>query len=216
MSGVGHALRRRLLLSATPLALGCLTRPPASRADTAAGIDTGVRQLYAGLEQVMRAGRSTPFPRRFAMLAPLVDQAFDLETVLRVSIGPRWESMDPQTRSRLLAAYQRFTVATYVANFDTNDGEQFHILPGVRTSGQDRIIDTELVPPGSPPVRIDYLMRHEQGAWRAVDVLLDGTISRVAVQRSDFRKILASGNAAGLIANLQKKTADLSEGTLAS
>ena len=29
-------------------------------------------------------------------------------------------------------------------------------------------------------------------AWKAVDVLLDGTISRVAVQRSDFRSLLGT------------------------
>ena len=38
-------------------------------------------------------------------------------------------------------------------------------------------------------------MRDDNGVWRAVDVLLDGSISRVAVQRSDFRKILANGDA---------------------
>jgi phospholipid transport system substrate-binding protein len=221
MRRAGPKLRRRHLLLAASFASALVRWSVPARANTApgvsaGGIDSGVRRLYAGLEQVMRDGRSTPFPRRFALLAPLVEQAFDLETVLRVSIGPRWESLDPATRAQLLAAYQRFTVATYVANFDANDGEQLRILPGVRDSGQDQIIHTELVPAHGAPVRIDYVMRREQGVWRAVDILLDGTISRVAVQRSDFRKILATGNAAALIANLRKKTADLSDGTLAS
>ena len=52
--------------------------------------------------------------------------------------------------------------------------------------------------------------------WRAVDVLLDGSISRVAVQRSDFRKLLDPGDASALIASLEKKVSDLSGGALPS
>jgi len=37
----------------------------------------------------------------------------------------------------------------------------------------------------------------------------------VAVQRSDFRRILSNGGGDALLAGLQRKTADLSGGTLA-
>jgi phospholipid transport system substrate-binding protein len=53
--------------------------------------------------------------------------------------------------------------------------------------------------------------RGPQG-WKAVDVLEDGTISQVAVQRSDFRQILQSGGAPALVVSLQQKTRELSSG----
>ena len=40
------------------------------------------------------------------------------------------------------------------------------------------------------PTPLDYVMRQGEKGRRAVDVLLDGSISRVAVQRSDFRSLL--------------------------
>jgi phospholipid transport system substrate-binding protein len=163
----------------------------------------------------MRSGRTTPFPQRFETLAPVVDRAFDLETVLKVSIGQRWGSMDADLRARLLKAFRRFTIAIYVANFDKFDGEQFKILPGSRESGADRIVATEIVA-GNERMRVDYVMRNDNGAWRAVDVLLEGSISRVAVQRSDFRKILANGDADALISSLRRKISDLSDGALNS
>ena len=58
-------------------------------------------------------------------------------------------------------------------------------------------------------------MRQTPGGWRAVDVLLNGSISRVAVQRSDFRSLLDQGSASRLIANLQGKVAELSGGASA-
>ena len=58
-------------------------------------------------------------------------------------------------------------------------------------------------------------MRQTPSGWKAVDVLADGAISRVAVQRSDFRTVLAGGGGAALVAKLERKVADLSGGRLA-
>jgi phospholipid transport system substrate-binding protein len=47
-----------------------------------------------------------------------------------------------------------------------------------------------------------------------VDVLLDGTISRVAVQRSDFASLVTQGNASQLISSLRSKVSTLSNGSM--
>jgi phospholipid transport system substrate-binding protein len=59
------------------------------------------------------------------------------------------------------------------------------------------------------------VMLQTPAGWKAVDVLADGAISRVAVQRSDFRGLLANGGVAALVLSLERKVADLSGGTLA-
>jgi phospholipid transport system substrate-binding protein len=180
-----------------------------------AAIDAPLRELYSSLETAMKAGRSTPFKQRFDALAPVVEKVFDLETILKVSIGMRWDTIPPASQTRLLDVFRRFTVATYVANFDRYDGEHFRLLPGVRDLGTDRIVGSD-IEGGGQTMRVDYVMRDGHGSWRVVDVLLDGAISRVAVQRSDFRKILAGGDADALIASLQRKISDLSDGALSS
>ena len=55
-------------------------------------------------------------------------------------------------------------------------------------------------------------MRQDPSGWRAVDVLAEGAISRVAVQRSDFRRLLMQGGGAALLASLQRKANDLAHG----
>jgi phospholipid transport system substrate-binding protein len=212
---VRFRLTRRAFLLSAATAMAMAAAHPVW-ADTTVPLDQPLRELYAALEEAMRNGHTTPFPKRFDALAPVVDQVFDLETVLKVSVGLRWDNMDPDVRTRLLQAFRRFTVATYVASFDKYDGEQFQILPGSRDSGADRIVGTEIVSGSGEHVRMDYVMRADNGTWRAVDVLLEGSISRVAVQRSDFRKILASGDADALIASLRHKISDLSDGALNS
>ncbi len=206
-------LTRRAALLAAVAAMAATGRARAQPPDES--LDQPLQALYTALEAAMRAGHATPFPQRFDALAPVVDRVFDLETVLKVSVGLRWDAMAPAQRDRLLRVYRRFTIATYVANFDRYDGERFQILPGTRDSGSDRIVGTEIVT-RDDHLRLDYVMRDGSGMWRAVDVLLDGSISRVAVQRSDFRKILANGDTDALIASLSRKIADLSDGSLSS
>ena len=203
-------LRMRRRASFGLLAAGLFLRPSASHAAEFAEVSEPIVALNAGLVQAMKAGASVPFARRYDALAPVVDHAFDLPGIVRVSVGPAWSSLPEPERAELLAVFRQFTIASYVANFDEFDGERFEVLPELRAVGGDAVVTTRLVPASGAPTRLDYVMRQLETGWRSVDVLLDGTISRVAVQRSDFRSLLAQGSAAPLIASLKRKTMTLS------
>jgi phospholipid transport system substrate-binding protein len=168
-----------------------------------------VAALLDGLKAAMKAGRGVPFAARAARLGPIVEASFDLKTILVASVGPRWSGFGLVAQVALLAAFRDFTVATWVANFDADEGQRFEIDPDVRAVGADRVVTTRIVPANGEATRLDYVMRDIAGAWRAVDILVDGSISRAAVQRSDFRALLRDGNPAGLIQNLRDKAAEL-------
>ena len=201
--------RRPLLVLAL---LGIVVPAEAGAADGAA-VTAPIVALDNGLLAIMRAGGGTPFTQRYTMLQPLVLRSFDLATILRVSVGSGWDSVPTQMQGLLYDEFVRYTVASYVANFKSYDGQRFDVSPALRQVGANQVVQTNLVSP-TDNTRIDYVMRDEGGAWKIVDVLLDGTISRVAVQRSDFRETVASGGAPGLIALLRRKVYDLSGGTM--
>jgi phospholipid transport system substrate-binding protein len=110
--------------------------------------------------------------------------------------------------------FRKFTIASYTANFDKFDGQRFDMLPALREAGSEQIVQTKLVPASGDPTPLDYVMRQGEAGWRVVDVLLNGSISRVAVQRSDFRSLLHQGDAHSLIESLQHKVQELSGGTV--
>src|SRR5580698_9022527 len=156
---MGTVTRRAFLLFSTSAAAMLAVGVGRSAwADGAAPVDQPLQTLYVALEEAMRTGSTAPFPQRFDALAPVVDRVFDLETVLRVSVGLRWDTMNADARTRLLKTFRRFTVATYVANFDKYDGERFQVLPGARDSGADRIVGTEIVSGNGDHTRLDYVM----------------------------------------------------------
>jgi phospholipid transport system substrate-binding protein len=172
-----------------------------------------IRQLCDELLKVMHAGSGAPFAQRFATLAPVIDHAFDLPAILQVSVGPAWSTLPPDQQTTLLAAFRRYTVANYVNSFDNFNGQHFDIQPDTKTlPNGEQLAQTRIVSSSGESHDLDYVMRQEGGAWKAVDVLADGSISRVAVQRSDFRRLVAQGGAQALIDSLNKKTVDLSGG----
>jgi phospholipid transport system substrate-binding protein len=194
--------RRHLFGLAVAAGAAASGRAFAQQGDPAAPI----RALDDALLRIMRAGKSVPFAERARIAGPAIEAAFDLAQILKTSVGPRWGSLPMQQQIELTEVFRRYTVASYVANFDGFSGEKFVILPQTRAVGGDQVVESEIVS------RIDYQMRQTANGWKAVDVLLDGSISRVAVQRSDFRSLLRGGNATALIASLRRKVASLEAG----
>ncbi len=172
-----------------------------------------IAALNAGLMRVMTAGTATPFASRMATLTPIVQASFDLPLLLQNSVGPaRWATIADAQKAVLLDVFTQFTVASYVANFDAAGGEKFVIAPETRQVGKDTVVQTRIVGPAGDSTKLDYVMRESGGVWKVVDVLLDGSISRVAVTRSDYRALLSTPDAAPLIASLRGKIANLSAG----
>ena len=209
----GLLLRRSLLgfvlIAAAPLC-------PRVLADTAPADATAViKHFNEALLTAMKTGEQTDFSQRFQALAPEVDQTFDLSVVLAVSVGPDWASFSPAQQCRLLDAFRRYTVASYLANFNRYASQSFTVSSDTRSLGSGRVlVQSRIVPIRGDATEFDYVMSQTPAGWRVVDVLVAGSISRVAVQRSDFRHILSNGSDA-LLESLQRKTVELSEGTLA-
>jgi phospholipid transport system substrate-binding protein len=198
----------RLALVSAALAIGW------SRAAIASEVTGPVEQLHAGLIAIMKAGKTATFRQRYEMIAPVVGRIFDLDVILRQAIGPRWASLPLDQQAALGDAFRRYTIASYVANFNDYSGQRFEVVPVVRAVGGDRVVETRISIPSGKAHVLDYLMRQEDGGWKVVDVLAEGSISRVAAQRSEMRSVLADSGSAGLLVSLRQKTAELSGGIL--
>jgi phospholipid transport system substrate-binding protein len=200
--------------------IGIATFPFASHA--AAALEIGqqgpIGTLHAfneALLLVMKAGQRAPFTQRFAMLAPAADSTFDVGSILRMAVGPPWLELPADQQAALQTAFRRYTVANFVANFDSYSGESFEVSPSTRTlPGGNELVTTRITSPGGSTTVIAYVMHQTPGGWKSLDVLLNGSISRVAIQRSDFRRLLQSGGGPALFMSLQNKVFALSGGAL--
>jgi phospholipid transport system substrate-binding protein len=130
-----------------------------------------IERLNEALLAVMKEGHMTAFVRRFDIVATAVDRAFDLETVLRNSIGSRWVTLPANEQTQLHMAFRRYTIANYVANFDSYAGEKLNIEPQTQAVGNgDELITTRIVTPTGLPTILSYVVRRTASEWKAVDV----------------------------------------------
>jgi len=173
-----------------------------------------VEQLHAGLLAIMKAGKTMSFRQRYEMIAPVIGRTFDLDAILRQAVGPRWASLPADQQVALADAFRRYTIASYVANFEGYSGERFEIVPAARAVGSDRVVETRITASSGKVHALDYVMRPAAGGWKVVDVLAEGSISRVAAQRSEMRSVLADTGGARLVVSLRQKIAQLSGGIL--
>ena len=189
-------------------AQAALAAPCTALADT-----TGATAAIEAVQKSLTAMEHSTgnFAAKEAIIAPAIDQAFDLGTILKNSVGLRYATIAPAERDKLLATFRTYTLANYVSNFGSGDNT-FTVSPDTRQSGSDVIVQTSITPTSGSATRVDYVMRNTGSGYKAVDVLLDGTMSRVAVNRSDFRATFEQGGASGLEQTLQRKTAALSGG----
>jgi phospholipid transport system substrate-binding protein len=170
-----------------------------------------VQALDDALIATMKAGSAGQgFQARAAALAPVVASSYNLAVVERNSVGFLWSTIPPAQQREVASEFEQFTVASYVAEFSKYNGEKIELLPTEKTVGADKIVETQIVPAdGSTPTRLDYVVADGPDGWQITDVLLNGTISQVAIHSSDFSSLVTSGDASQLIAALKQKTAAL-------
>jgi phospholipid transport system substrate-binding protein len=172
--------------------------------------------LNAGLIATMKAGSANAsFMSRYQALDPIVKSTFNLAVIMKNSTGFYWATLPAAQQQELEKVFEQFTVASYVSAFNGYNGQSFKILPEERNVGASKVVESQIVPgDGSAPTELDYVMTNGPAGWQVTDVLLNGTISKVAIQSSDFSSEVTSGDASQLISALKAKVATLSGGAL--
>ncbi|MCF8501034.1 MAG: ABC transporter substrate-binding protein, partial [Rhodospirillum sp.] len=65
--------------------------------------------------------------------------------------------------------------------------------------GGATLVKPQTPPPGGHPVALTYVMNQDgDGDWRIIDILLKGTISELAVKKSEYASILKAKGLTGL------------------
>jgi phospholipid transport system substrate-binding protein len=196
-------LRTGILALALAVPLTCMADTPESAPVTA---------LNEALLASMKAGSAgAGYQARYDALDPVVKQSFNLPVVEQNSVGFLWSTIPAAQQQALSTVFEQFTVASYVSQFSSYHGEQINLLPSEKTLGDKKIVETQIIPgDGSAPTELDYVVANGPAGWQITDVLLNGTISQVAVHSSDFSSLVSAGDASQLIAALKSKTAALS------
>ena len=189
------------VIFAASLALAILTGQAAALASDP---EDSVRSLYDTLLGTMKQGRILGESGRFARIEPVIHRLFDIPFMARLAVGASWSTLSPAQQQQVTAAFGNYISATYAERFDNYAGQQMEVA-GHQPSGSGVIVRTRIVKSSGEAVSIEYLMRQNDGAWQITDVYLDGSISQLATQRSEFAAIMRREGFDGLLATLNRK-----------
>jgi phospholipid transport system substrate-binding protein len=172
-----------------------------------------VERLYAALGDVMKRAGSLDFAGRYAALAPVVAESFDLAFMAELILGRPYKELTPEQQQTWLETFARLTTSTYADRFDSDSGVRFEV-DGVEPAAQGTaLVRTRLLRTDGDPVKLDYRMRKAAAGWRISDVFLSGTVSELALRRSEYGALMRREGFDALLAAVRKKIAAAEAGT---
>ncbi len=202
VTGLYFALALLSLLSIAAAAPGARAAEPADV----------IEGFHATLLSTMKNAAKLGVNGRYDVLASVIDKDFDLQRMIRVAAGKFWRRADGAARAKVLASFRRLSIATYAAQFDGWSGQAFTTIASRPGPQRTVLVKTKIATPGGDDAALTYVLKERargNGDWRIVDVLLDGSISQLAVRRSEYQRVLKSSGLPGLIKVLDAKAGEL-------
>ncbi len=194
------------------LAFALIAQPtpaePAAPGDASACIE----RLHTTLLEVMKGAEELGYGGRAELLEPTVNDAYDFSFMARKSVGRHWKTLSEEERDVFLTRFEDLTIANYAGRFTGWSGEAFQTLGEEEGVHDTRLVKTVLVRPDDDDVNLDYRLHKTDAGWRIIDVYMNGTISELAMRRSEYSALLRREGFPSLIEALDKKIGDFSEG----
>ncbi len=179
-----------------------------------AGPTATVEALHATLLEVMKEATTLGYAGRVDRIRPAVERAFDLDFMARFVLGPEAKSLSAADQARWREAFEGVTVATYAGRFTGWGGEAFRTL-GEEPAAQDTVfVRTVLDRPDAEDVQLTYRLRKSPDGWRIVDIYNKGTVSELALRRSEYSAVLRRDGFEKLLETVETKIADYASGKL--
>ena len=161
----------------------------------------------------MKAGKSLTFQQRYDLLSPPIIKAINLKFIVESAAGDRWNSLPPAQQQALVETFQRYAVAMCASHFGDYAGERFELLPAAKTEKGDPVVKVKVLPgnPSDDVHMLSYTMQKNGAEWQAIDLVIDGFVSFVAVKKAELRAILWSKGAPALLIRLRQLAEGLSD-----
>jgi len=190
---------------------GTLALVTVARADDSSATAV-VNRLNTSLLDAMKQGDAAGYRGRFDRLAPVMRQVFNFDFMAEKSLGNSWSGLSTADQARWRDLFSEFTIANYAANFDRFTGQQFQVVGEDASVNDSKLVKTKVITPGADPVDLNYRLQKGTGGWRVVDVYLNGTVSELALRRSDYASVLQRDGFDALATVVRGKITDLAAG----
>lgn len=204
-------MKIRLLMG---IALFAFAVPSWVRADDAAVAEASavVRGFTDAMLATLKEAETVNFDGRYAHLVPAVEKAFDIDFMSEKSLGDVWATLKPEQKTQWRQLFLKYTASNYASRLNKFSGQSFEQVGQEPGPSDTLMIQTKVIDPGAENVDLNYRLRKTEAGWKIIDIYLKGTVSEIALRRSDYVTVAKSQGFEALVTHLGKKIADMADG----
>ncbi len=158
----------------------------------------------------VRAIQATAPPRR-AALRELIRGGFDLDLTSQLVLGKFWGRATPKQRTAFKDLFAQYLLNAYARQLDAYRVETLAVVASKRVGENDFLVQTSIVRDGDTADAV-WRVRAQGGAYRIIDVLIDG-ISLALTQRSEFASVIGREGLDGMLAVLRARVSKQTHGS---
>jgi len=129
--------------------------------------------------------------RKKALFRSILTQNFDMKTIGKFALGRFWRDASEAQQAQYLKLYQDMIVNVYSARFENYSGQKFNVVDHRVDDSGDVIVNSTITGKGSP-VNVAWRVRPKGGAYKIIDVMVEG-VSMAVTQRNDFAGVIQKG-----------------------
>jgi phospholipid transport system substrate-binding protein len=178
----------------------------AEGAGTALEAQGRVDAFHEALLEIMKEASALKFEGRAKRLQELLPGFVDQDYMAQKTLGRKWRKLTPEQQAKFLEAFRVLNVYSYADRFNGYTGEQFETRSGeIDPQGTARVESFVIVPDGEPVLLVYKLHKPEEG-WLIKDVYLNGSVSEMALRRSEYSSIFKAEGFDALVAMLWAKS----------
>lgn len=185
-------------------------RPSAAQAETASEF---IANLGENAIEVL-ADQGISNDTRVERFYSLLEEGFDFPLIGRFVLGIHWRRATNQQRAEYAVLFEQYLVNTYASRLGSYGGETLRVKGERSDADRDTIVSSEIIQKRGPRVKVDWRVRGSSGAYKVVDVIVQG-ISLVITQRDEFSSVIRreGSGVEGLLAQLRDRTVALNLAT---
>jgi phospholipid transport system substrate-binding protein len=196
-------MTRRFLLTVMSLLIASVSLAAAPTA-TAADANAFMNEMWNRAVEVL--SKKVSATERLTRFRQLFQADFDGPGIARFVLGRYWRSASEQEQQEFLKLFEDYVVFVYGTRLSSFNGETFRVK-GSRPEGNGVVVATDILNPGGePPIKVDWRLISDNGAFKINDVIIEG-ISMLVTQRSEFAAVIQrhGGQVGGLLEMMRER-----------
>ena len=144
--------------------------------------------------------------RIYGLVNEVVIPHFDFVSMSKWTLGKtNWRAASEAQRTEFVSEFRTLLVRTYAKALLEYSEQSIEYLPSEENPDSNLVVvKTKINQAGSDAVPIDYRMHVSEGAWKVVDIVVDG-VSLVSTYRGSFSSEIKKNGLESLISKLSKR-----------